>query len=263
MRSQIKSDIILRAAQTAALGAGKILMAHFGKLKASDIHQKNRGDFVTIADERSEKFILDFLTRRFPDDSVLAEESGFHDRGLREWVIDPLDGTGNFLRGIPLFAISIGIRQNGKTLAGVVFNPACGEMFTASFKRGAFLNGRRISISAKDSLSGALVATAVPSRSRHRFPQHIDVLKSVSLQGCDMRRMGSLALELASVACGRLDGLWAFDQAPWDPAAGSLLVTEAGGAYHESKTEGGADLVASNGKIQKTLVRLLRAQRAL
>lgn len=218
-------------ATRAARAAGELIVRHLDRLHTVEIERKGRHDYVSQVDRAAEEAIVRELRHAWPDCAILGEEGG--ERGppkaRRVWVIDPLDGTSNFLRGIPHFAVSIALLEQGKVVDAVVFDPVRNELFTASRGSGALLNGRRLRVSPRPQLDGALIATGFPFREPEHLPAHLEMVRRVLEKAEDVRRTGSAALDLAWVACGRLDGYFEYGLAPWDMAAGSLLVREAGG----------------------------------
>ena len=220
---------LLLAAGRAALTAGFIIRELYAR--PHTIRMKGEIDLVTEADVAAESAILASLAEDAPGIAVMAEESyqGHADLEARTWIIDPLDGTTNFAHGIPIFAVSIGLLDRGQPLAGVIYCPMQDELFCASRGGGAWLNDRRIQVTATDFLVQALVATGFPYDIRKYTEQVIAQARSVLPKVRDIRRMGAAAVDLAYVACGRLDGFWEAALKPWDTAAGWLLVEEAGG----------------------------------
>lgn len=217
-------------ATRAAREAGRLIRRYVDRVDMLDISTKGRNDFVTQVDRQAEAEIIRVISGAYPDHSILAEESGQRSADeTHEWVIDPLDGTTNFLHGIPHFAVSIAYRQNGRLESGLVYDPLREEIFVASRGQGAHLNDRRIRVSKRSSMDGALLGTGFP----FRLPQHMDAylatFRTLMNQCGDVRRAGSAALDLAYVAAGRLDGFWEIGLAEWDLAAGCLLIQEAGG----------------------------------
>lgn len=216
---------------TAARSAGELLKRQFDRGDAKTILRKGRGDFATNADLAAEKCIAKILRKSYPTYGFVMEESGFlkgRDAG-HSWIVDPLDGTTNFLHGIPYFAVSIALQEQRNIVSGVVFDPIRNEMFTARLGGGAFLNGRKIAVSKCRLVSEGLIAIGIPIRQgkgTDLFPKQLSSLRK-SVGG--IRRMGAAALDLAYVAAGRYDGYCEENQAPWDIAAGILLVEEAGG----------------------------------
>jgi myo-inositol-1(or 4)-monophosphatase len=247
----------LRVAKHAALAAGKLLMASYGKLRHSQISMKAKNDFVTEIDKKSEKRIISIIQKTFPRHAIQAEESGVTSGKGILWVIDPLDGTSNYIHQFPLFSVSIGVLENGRPIAGVIYDPVHRELFTAERGKGAFLNGRRIRVTKISKLADSLMATGIPFRARERFSQYLASFEKISLSSVGMRRGGSAALDLAYVACGRFDGFWEIDLSPWDIAAGAILIEEAGGKISDMWGKSGhlksGDTLASNGLVHAQL----------
>lgn len=252
-RAQTPIAVAVRAARR----AGRLLMASYGRLKRSQISMKSKNDFVTDLDKKSEALILSVIRRHFPQDTVQAEESGVTAGHGRMWIIDPLDGTSNYIHQIPLFAISIGIMEGRRLHAGVIYDPLHDELFTAQKGTGAFLNGRPMRVSRVARLADALIATGIPFRARERFDEYLSSFQKISMASVGLRRGGSAALDMAYVACGRFDAFWELDLSPWDIAAGTVLVEEAGGRV--SDVQGRADFLesgdtlATNGRIHPEL----------
>ncbi|MEO7203112.1 MAG: inositol monophosphatase family protein [Candidatus Tumulicola sp.] len=214
-----------------------------------------RGDLVTDADRAAESAVLDRLRRSFPSAAVLAEESGSRAGSSGErWIVDPLDGTTNFAHGYPLYCVSIGYERDGEILAGVIYAPAIDECFTARRGEGAQLNGEPITVSSVERLSDAMVCTGFQPSD---FARNGKWFAAMSDRAQAVRRDGSAALDLAFVACGRFDGFWEFDLNPWDVAAGTLIVREAGGSVSQTTGEGGRldspSVLATNGRIHKEI----------
>ena len=245
----------LELAVEAALEAGAILVSEFDQ--PARISYKGEVDLVTQADRRSEKAIVGRLHQYFPNHVIVAEEGGGQEGDARyRWIVDPLDGTTNFAHGYPCFAVSIGFEEAGELLAGVIYQPITKELFTASRGEGAYLNGKRIQVSSIELLSTSLLATGFPSTKRARNP-NIHYYWNFTLRSHGVRRDGSAALDLASVACGRFDGFWEFGLHAWDTAAGALLVREAGGVVTSFAGQpyrpGDYEMLASNGRIHAEL----------
>ena len=221
-------DAIKHTALRAAYQAGEILNNHFGKLKS--ISKKGIIDLVTEADIASEKRITDIIRASFPDHEILAEESGRHhgDDSAR-WIIDPLDGTVNFAHNLPIYCVSIAFALKSQVKMGLVFNPFNGELFSAIKGHGAFLNDNPITVSPPKDLNDSLLATGFPYDVRSRLDNVTKRLKACLSAAQGVRRLGSAALDLCYVACGRFDGFWEENLKPWDMAAGALIVQEAGG----------------------------------
>jgi len=252
----------LQVAVEAALEAGATLREEFDRPKK--ILYKGEVDLVTESDHRSEKTIVARLRSHFPDHAIVAEEgsSGAAAGARYCWHIDPLDGTTNFAHGYPCFAVSMALADAGQPVVGVVFNPVSQELFTAVRGEGAYLNGKRISVSPVEKLAHSLVATGFPTHRRKRSA-NINYYWEFTLRSHGVRRDGSAALDLASVACGRFDGFWEFGLNSWDTAAGVLLIEEAGGRVTGLSGEpyqlGGPDILTSNGRIHEEM-RQLAAQ---
>lgn len=213
----------------AARAAGGVLLRGMNKLDAISVVEKDRLDYASELDDQAEKAIIRELKRAHPDASFLGEEGGAQGRGGALFVIDPLDGTSNYLRGFPHWCVSIALVEGGVAQHGVVFDPLRNELFLASRGAGAVLNDRRIRVSERKDLNGAVLATGFPPRERERAPAQLECLRSILQQAEDFRRTGSAALDLAYVASGRCDGYFEAGLKAWDVAAGQLLVREAGG----------------------------------
>jgi len=245
------------AIEAIAREAGELLMGYFAR--RVPIEYKGDVDLVTEADRASEALIMDRILARFPRHDVLGEEGARRETGSDyKWYVDPLDGTTNFAHGFPVFCISLGLEHKGQLIAGVVYDPARGEMFSAEKGSGAYLNQRRIHVSKTARLIESLMATGFPSHKRHKNP-NIHFYHQITLRTHGVRRAGSAALDLASVASGRFDGFWEFNLNPWDLAAGVLLVEEAGGQVSGFQGQpfrlADRDVVATNGLIHADLLR--------
>lgn len=234
---------MLNVALTAARKAARLTEQAAERLDIVTIETKSRNDFVTQVDHAAEREIIKQLRRAYPDHAIRAEESGLHEGSGEsdyEWIIDPLDGTTNFIHGIPHFAISIACLHKGRLEHGVVIDPMKREEFTASRGKGAQLNGRRIRVSPRQGLEGALIGTGIPFSGfalEHVDP-YLKCLREITAQTAGIRRPGSAALDLAYVAAGRFDGFWEIGLQPWDIAAGALLIQEAGGLVSDLKGGG-------------------------
>ena len=247
------------AAQKAARG----LKRDFGEIEQLQVSRKGPSDFVSAADVKAEKVLRQELLKARPRFGFLMEESGETkgEDGHHRWIVDPIDGTTNFLHGIPHFAISIGLEMDGDIIAGLVFNPIADEMYYAEKGKGAFLNDRRLRVSARDSLAAALLATGIPFRGRPGHAPFLTELERVMPHVAGVRRAGTASLDLAYVASGRYDGYWEKGLQPWDVAAGILLVREAGGFISDfdgSKEDlAKGHVVAANAKLHKPILDLL------
>jgi myo-inositol-1(or 4)-monophosphatase len=260
----VEGNSLLNFAIQTARDAGRILAERFGR--TLQISNKGELDLVTESDLASERLIIERIRTYYPRHAILAEESGASGPadpdGQAEWrwIIDPLDGTTNYAHGYPCFCVSIGLEHKGRMELGVVYDPMRDELFTGERGGGAALNGRRIQVSPVDSLSGALLCTGFPYdvRERSEFARHF---ANFIMNAQAVRRDGAAALDLAYVACGRFDGFWEEGLKPWDVAAGSLLVEEAGGRL--SKYDGAAlsiytpPVLASNGLLHEEMMRVL------
>lgn len=242
------SDPVLAVAVRAARRAGSILVDAARDLKRLPAHAKEHADIATVADNEAENAIVATLRAAFPEHAILGEESG-HIDGAREgggfkWIVDPIDGSGNFLHGYPYFAVSIALAHGTEITHAVVFDPIHDELFAAIRGKGAQLNGSAIRVSNATSLADALVATAFPAPNSPKLPAYLRLLNGL-LTRCDgVRRAGSSALDLAAVAAGRLDAFWVVSLKPWDVAAGALLIKEAGGRVGDFA--GGTDFLRAS-----------------
>ena len=218
-------NVMVKAAR---LG-GNVLLRHINRLDALNVVQKQRMDYASEVDEQAEQAVIKELRRAYPEAAFLGEEGGASGRGRSVFVIDPLDGTSNYLRGFPHYCVSIALVDNGEPIDAVIFDPLRNELFTASRGGGAVLNDKRIRVADRKDLGGAVICTGFPPRERARASAQLKCVDSLLVQAEDVRRTGSAALDLAYVACGRLDGYFEAGVKAWDIAAGVLLVREAGG----------------------------------
>jgi myo-inositol-1(or 4)-monophosphatase len=254
---------LLNVMVQAARKAGSSLARDFGEVQNLQVSLKGPGDYVSQADRKAEEIIHAELSRARPGYAFLMEERGevAGDDDQHRWLVDPLDGTTNFLHGIPIFSVSIALERQGQLVAGVIFNPAMDELYTAERGGGAFLNDRRMRVAARNRLSDTVIGTGIPHLGRGHHGQALIDLKNVMGEVSGIRRLGSAALDLAYVAAGRVDGFWEDYLSPWDVAAGVLMVREAGG--FASDRTGGQDMfgtgtiVAGNEAIHRALLKQL------
>ena len=252
----------LNIAVRAARSAGNVIIRNLGKLESLTIHSKDRNDFVTEVDQQAEREIISVLRKAFPEHGILAEESGLREGNDFQWIIDPLDGTTNFLHGFPQFAVSIALRHKGRLEQGVIYDPMRQELFTATHGGGAMLNDRRIRVAKRDSLEGALLGTGFPFKAQQHLDAYLDMFRALFPRTAGIRRPGSAALDLAYVAAGRLDGFWELGLNIWDMAAGVLLIQEAGGLSSDfvgghNYLESG-NIVCGNPKVFADILKTIR-----
>jgi myo-inositol-1(or 4)-monophosphatase len=252
----------LNIAVRAARSAGRLLLRYFERVDQLQVQTKSRNDFVSEVDRGAEAAIIQELRAKFPGHAILAEESGAQGRGEFEWIIDPLDGTTNYLHGFPQFSVSIALRHRGRLECGVVYDPLREEMFTAARGEGAQLNDRRIRIATRPSLDGALIATGFPFRDQRHLGAYLGMFRDFIQATAGLRRPGSAALDFAYVACGRTDGFWELGLAAWDLAAGALLVKEAGGTVTDIAGGGRyletGNVIAGNMRVHQAMLNIVR-----
>lgn len=255
---------MLNIAVRAARNAGDIIVRHLNRIDHLTIASKERNDFVSEADRQAEAEIIAVIRKAYPGHGVLAEESGSQrgDNDEFQWIIDPLDGTTNFLHGFPQFAVSIALKHKGRLEQAVVYDPLRQELFTASRGSGAFLDNRRIRVSRQTVLTGALLGTGFPYKNQQHLDAYLNMFRALIVDTAGIRRPGSAALDLAYVAAGRLDGFWEIGLNAWDMAAGVLLIHEAGGlvgdlAGGHSYLENG-NIVAATPKLFSAMLREIR-----
>jgi len=241
----------VNVAVRAARAAGAIILRYMNRVEGLKVEEKSRLDFATEVDRMAEAEIVRELRRAYPDHGVLGEESGASGKSRdKVWVIDPLDGTHNYLHGFPHFCVSIGFVDHGDLLHAVIYDPLRDELFTASKGDGAFVNDRRMRVTKRETLAGALLGTGFPYRQRAHLEGQLAMTRALLHEAEDIRRTGSAALDLAYVAAGRLDGFFEIGLKPWDMAAGCLLVREAGGHFcdftGQSGMPAGGNLIAAN-----------------
>lgn len=252
----------------AAIKASRGLKRDFGEVENLQVSRKGPADFVSTADLKADKTLREELGYARPEFGLLTEESAETkgtDENDRRWIVDPLDGTTNFLHGLPHFAISIALEERGEIVAAVVYDPIKDEMFTAEKGAGAFLNDRRLRVSGRASLNSALIGTGAPYLGHGDRPVFLKEVDAVTAATAGIRRMGAAALDLAYVAAGRFDGFWERDLSPWDIAAGVLLVRESGGQVSTIKGSAfkleGDNILAANIELHSSLVKVLRSAR--
>jgi len=236
-------NVMVGAAQRAARG----LIRDFGEVEQLQVSRKGPGDFVTIADLKAERTIREALAKARPDYGFLMEESGESagSDAERRWIVDPLDGTMNFLHGIPHWATSVALEQAGEIVAAVTYHPVADELYWAEKGIGAYLNDRRMRVSGRSKMSEALIGTGIPHGHGDDYDRYMGEVRAVMPEVASLRRFASATLDLAYVAAGRLDGFWERGLEPWDLAAGILLIREAGGLV--SDAAGGNEMLATGG----------------
>lgn len=253
---------LVNIAVKAARRAGSIILRYANQLDRLEIKQKGRNDFVTEVDQIAESEIIEIIRKAYPDHSILGEETGESAGNEYQWIIDPLDGTTNFLHGYPQYAVSIAVKHNDKLDQAVVFDPLRDELFTASRGNGAHLNDRRIRVSNTLDMPLALLGTGFPFKQPEDLEAWINSFRDVLTGSSGVRRAGSAALDLAHVACGRLDGFWEIGLKPWDLAAGCLLVEESGGIVTDFSGKqqfmDSGNIVAGNAKIYEKLLAMIQ-----
>lgn len=246
----------------AARAAGNIITRNMDRLDRLTIASKRSNDFVSEVDHKAEQAIIEVLRQAYPDHGILAEESGQQQNNSEyQWIIDPLDGTTNFLHGFPQFSVSIALRHKNRLEIGVVYDPVAQELFTAARGEGAQLNEKKIRVSTRKGLEGALLATGFPYYDQSYVDTYLMTMKALMAQTAGIRRPGSAALDLAWCAAGRTDGFWEFNLKAWDMAAGALLIREAGGIV--SDLTGGedylnkGDILAASPKVYPAMLKLI------
>lgn len=256
---------MLGIAVRAARRAGAIINRAARDVEVLPVTRKRHNDFVTEVDKSAEQAIIEILHRAYPDHAILAEESGAKTGAAGEseytWIIDPLDGTTNFIHGFPQYAVSIGLRHKGVLAQGVVYDPTKNELFTATRGRGAYLNERRIRVSKRVHLNETLIGTGFPFRDFAGLDEYLSMFRELTARTAGIRRAGAAALDIAYVAAGRLDGFWEMGLSPWDMAAGALLVQEAGGLVGDFRGDAGfldsGRIICANPKVFGQLVQII------
>ena len=227
----MRGGSLVDLAVEAARAGGEVVERYWRSLPRGSVSEKRTNDFVTRADKESEEVIVSRIRDRFPDDGFLGEEGGRRGAGgeSRTWIVDPLDGTSNFIAGFPFWCVSVAAREGKEIVAGAVWDPLRGELYSAERGSGAFRNGERLSVTGRETLDGAFLATGFPFRSKDRIDLYLSIFRELFLHARAIRRAGSAALDLANVAAGVFDGFFEFKLSSWDVAAGALLIEEAGG----------------------------------
>ncbi len=251
------TNIAVRAARE----AGRVVMRYFNRIETLAITEKQTNDYVSEVDRAAEDAIIDTIRRAYPHHAILAEESGAHDGNEYQWIIDPLDGTTNYLHGLPQFSISIALQHRDELISAAVYDPVRDEMFTASRGNGALLNDRRLRVSDQKILKGALIGTGIPFRDQRYLDEYLGMLKAMVKDTAGIRRPGSAALDFCWLAAGRMDGFWELGLSAWDFAAGSLIVREAGGAVSDirggSRQLESGNVIAGNVRVHREMVQRL------
>jgi len=262
------ASALMNVMVSAARKAGRGLARDFGEVENLQVSRKGPANFVTAADVRAEKVLFEELSRAREGYCFLMEERGRVEGPdkTHTWIVDPLDGTTNFMHGIPLFAVSIALERENQLVAGLIYNPVTGDTFTAERGKGAFLNDRRLRVAARSRLQDCVITTGIPHRGKEGHDRHLAELAEVMPQVAGIRRTGSAATDLAWVAAGRFDGYWERGISAWDMAAGIVLVREAGGFVVDA--EGGqamlsnGSIVAGNEAVQRDLLKLVSRRTA-
>lgn len=252
------TNIAIRAART----AGSIQMRYLNRLDTVKVAEKQTNDYISEVDQASEEAIIETIRKAYPSHAILAEESGATGKDDFQWIIDPLDGTTNYLHGFPQFSISIALMHRGKLESAVVYDPMRDEMFTADRGNGAQLNDRRLRVTDRKSLKGALLGTGIPYNDQRYMDQYLAMVKDLAKDTAGIRRPGSAALDFAYVASGRLDGFWELGLNIWDFAAGALLVQEAGGTVTDigggSQYLETGNVIAGNMKVHQAMQKIIK-----
>ncbi len=246
----------------AARAAGSVITRNLDQVADIPVTAKGLNDFVSEIDRRAEEVIIETILKAYPEHSILAEESGARGENAFQWIIDPLDGTTNYLHGFPHFAVSIALKHDETLEQAVIYDPLRQELFTATRGDGAYMNNRRIRVSKRRSLEGALLGTGFPFGNNEKLETFIRTFRAIFPVTAGIRRAGAATLDLAYVACGRLDGFWEFNLKPWDIAAGALLIQEAGGIVtsleNDSTFMQHGNVLAANPKVHEEMIRLLQ-----
>ena len=252
---------MLNIAVKAARRAGNLIHRASDNVDHLTVAKKHHADYVSEVDRAAERAIIETLLESYPSHAILAEESGVHGDSEYVWIIDPLDGTTNFLHGFPQYAVSIAMQHNGVLTQAVIYDPTKNDLFTATRGRGAFLNDKRIRVSKRDQLADCLIGTGFPYSKFDHIDAYLDIFRDVMQKTAGLRRPGSAALDLAYTAAGRFDGFFETGLKPWDIAAGCLLITEAGGMVGDLQGNDGflksGHLCAGNPKVYEQLLKVI------
>ena len=253
---------MVNIAVRAARAAGNIIVRYMDRIDRLTIATKRSNDFVSEVDQQAEAAIIEVLKQAYPDHGILAEESGLqHEDAEYQWIIDPLDGTTNYLHGFPQFAVSIALKHKARLQVAVIYDPLSQELFTAARGEGAQMNEKRIRVSGHKGLNGALLSTGFPYTDQGYLDTYLETMKALMTPAAGIRRPGSAALDLAWLAAGRTDGFWEFNLNAWDIAAGALIVREAGGIVtdfygQDSYLESG-DIIAASPKVFPEMLKII------
>ena len=252
---------MLNTAIRAARNAGEIILRSSDNIGQLNIDQKGKNDFASDVDRAAELEIINIIKTAYPDHAILAEESGQHEGNEYVWVIDPLDGTTNYLHGFPQYAVSIALKYRNRLEVAVIYDPLRDELFTARRGGGAMLNNRRLRVTNQSTMKGALIGTGFPFKTDLHLDAYVGMFKAISMQAAGIRRAGAAALDLAYVAAGRLDGFWEIGIMEWDMAAGILLIQEAGGvvtdfSFNDNYLQTG-NVIAGSLKMHQLLYKLI------
>lgn len=253
---------MLNIAIRAARSAGDLILRSADSIGQLRIDQKGKNDYASEVDRAAERDIINIIRTAYPDHAILAEESGSHEGNDYVWVIDPLDGTTNFLHGFPQYCVSIALKIKGKLEVAVVYDPLRDELFTAKRGGGAMLNNRRLRVTQPNSLKGALLGTGFPFKTDTHLDAYVNMFRALTTECAGIRRAGAAALDLAYIAAGRLDGFWEIGIMEWDMAAGILLIKEAGGvvtdfSFNDNYLESG-NVIAGSPKMHQLMYALIQ-----
>ncbi|PCJ86451.1 MAG: inositol monophosphatase [Thiotrichaceae bacterium] len=254
---------MVNIAVRAARAAGDIIVRNMDRLDRLKVVTKQNNDFVTSVDHMAEEIIIATIKDAYPDHGILAEESGTQSEDSEyQWIIDPLDGTTNYLHGFPQFAVSIALKYRGRLEAGVIYDPIAQELFTASRGNGAMLNDKKIRVTGHKGLTNALIGTGFPYYDQSYLDTYLETMKEIMQKTAGLRRPGSAALDLAWLAAGRIDGFWEFNLKAWDIAAGVLIVREAGGIVSDFENSDGylesGDIIAAAPKVFPEMIKIIQ-----